>query len=454
MTSNLWYKTTSNVQGPLLVVEKIKDVSLGEICKIKTDNKEVFGQVLEVSLDKAVVQVFTSTMGIGLKSKVKFTGETAKLGVSVDMLGKIFDGMGNPLSEKTHTPKEYLDINGSSLNPVARTSPSDFIETGISTIDCMTTLVRGQKLPIFSASGLPHNELAAQIVRQASVKNKKEKFVVVFAAMGITNEEANFFINDFKKTGALEKTIVFLNTADKPSVERIMTPRVALTTAEYLAFKHDMHVLVVLTDFTNYSESLREISSARNEVPGRRGYPGYLYTDLAANYERAGMVKGSKGTVTQIPILTMPSGDRTHPIPDLTGYITEGQVVLDASLLNKSVFPPINPLPSLSRLMGSGIGEGKTREDHKALKDQLYATYSQSLEIRQIVSVIGEESLSKTDKLYLKFAKEFEKQFINQGFNEKRTITQTLDLAWNLLKIVPVIELKKVNKKLIDKYLK
>jgi V/A-type H+/Na+-transporting ATPase subunit B len=447
-----YYKTIKSIRGPLLVVEKIKDVAYGEICKIKMGDREILGQVLEVSEDMAVVQVFENTMGLDLSAKVGFTASTAKLGVSKKMLGNIYDGLGRPKTDKTIVPEKYLDINGEALNPAARLQPSDFIQTGISTIDAMTTLVRGQKLPIFSASGLPHNELAAQIVRQASMKG--ENFVVVFAAMGITNEEARYFIDDFKKTGAMKNTICFINTADDPSVERIITPRVALTTAEYLAYEKDMHVLVVLTDFTNYCEALREISSARNEVPGRRGYPGYMYTDLASNYERAGMVEGSLGTLTQIPILSMPAGDKTHPVPDLTGYITEGQITLDVSLLKKNILPPINPLPSLSRLMGLGIGDGKTREDHSAIKDQLYASYAQGLELRQIVAVVGESSLTETDKKYLLFADEFEKRFINQGFYESRTINQTLDLGWELLKILPISELKKVKPAFIQKYLK
>ncbi|MFT4261147.1 MAG: V-type ATP synthase subunit B [Candidatus Woesearchaeota archaeon] len=452
MKAEKYYKTITSIRGPLLVVEKVKDVSYGEICKIKTKNKEILGQVLEVSQDKAVVQVFESTMGLDLKAKINFTASTAKLGVSKKMLGNIYDGLGRPKTDKTIVPEKYLDINGEALNPAARLQPSKFIQTGISTIDCMTTLVRGQKLPIFSSAGLPHNELAAQIVRQASVEG--EEFVVVFAAMGITNEEARYFIDDFKKTGAMKNTICFINTADDPSVERIITPRVALTTAEYLAYEKNMHVLVVLTDFTNYCEALREISSARNEVPGRRGYPGYMYTDLAANYERAGMVEGSSGTLTQIPILSMPSGDKTHPVPDLTGYITEGQITLDNELLKKSIMPPINPLPSLSRLMGLGIGKEKTREDHSSLKDQLYASYAQGLELRQIVSVVGESSLSEIDKKYLEFADQFEKKFINQGFYESRTITKTLNIGWELLKILPRTELKKVKPEQIKKYLK
>ncbi len=447
-----WYKTTSSLKGPLLVVENVKGVSYGEICKVKsTDGKEIIGQVLDTSKDKAVVQLFENSMGLDLKSQVQFTTKPATIGVSKKMLGKIFDGMGRPKEKFTYAPKKYLDVNGSAINPASRRSPSDFIQTGISTIDCMTTLVRGQKLPIFSAAGLPHNELAAQIVRQASAGG--EDFAIVFAAMGITYEEARYFMEDFKKTGALEKAVVFMNLANDPSVERIITPRVALTTAEYLAFDLDMHVLVVLTDFTNYCEALREVAAARNEVPGRRGYPGYMYTDLAASYERAGMVKGSKGSITQVPILTMPAGDKTHPVPDLTGYITEGQVVLDAALHKKGISPPVNPLPSLSRLMNSGIGKGKTREDHSSVADQMYAAYARALELRQLVSVVGESSLSETDQKYLRFGEAFEDKFINQGNYTNRTIKETLKLGWELMTILPKSELKKAKKAFIEKYL-
>ena len=450
--NNPWYKSVSSIRGPLIVVEKTKKVSYGEICTIKNGEQTLTGQVLDTAEDKAVVQLFAPSTGLDLDTEVQFTGEPAKIGVSKDMLGKVFDGMGRPKAGTTHLPETYLDVNGSAINPAARKQPSDFIQTGISTIDCMNTLVRGQKLPIFSSSGLPHNELAAQIVRQATVPG--EDFVVVFAAMGISNEEARFFIEDFQKTGALDKSIVFLNLADDPSVERLITPRAALTTAEYLAFEHDLHVLVVLTDFTNYCEALREVSAARSEVPGRRGYPGYMYTDLAMLYERAGMIEGKKGTVTQIPILSMPAGDITHPVPDLTGYITEGQIVLDQALLKRGVFPPVNPLPSLSRLMKAGIGEGKTRDDHAAVSDQLYAAYSQGLELRQLVSVVGESSLTEIDKKYLHFAERFEQEFINQGFTKNRTIKETLDLGWALLSDFPRTELKKIKPALLDKHLK
>ncbi len=447
-----WYKTSSSIRGPLMVVEKTKDVAYGEICKIKCDGRELFGQVLDTASDKAVVQLFESGMGLDLSSQVQFQGKSAQIGVGASMLGKVFDGMGRPKDGFTFSAEKHLDVNGSAINPAARLSPENFIQTGVSAIDCMITLVRGQKLPIFSASGLPHNELAAQIVRQAKVPG--EKFVTIFVAMGITNEEAQFFINDFKKMGALKNSILFLNLANDPSVERIVTPRVALTTAEYLAFEKDMHVLVVLTDFTNYCEALREISAARNEVPGRRGYPGYMYTDLANLYERAGMVKGATGSVTQIPILSMPAGDVTHPIPDLTGYITEGQIVLDRSLHSKGISPPINPLASLSRLMKGGIGKGKTREDHGGVSDQLYAAYAQGLELRQLVAVVGESSLSESDRKYLRFADAFEKEFISQGFYGDREVTKTLNVGWDLMKLLPKTELKKVKKDHIAKYMK
>ncbi|MBT4446125.1 V-type ATP synthase subunit B [archaeon] len=454
MTSRLepWYKKASSLKGPLLVVENVKRVSYGEICKIKCKDRELLGQVLEASSDKAVVQLFESSRSLDLNSQVQFTTKPAEIALSKKMLGKAFDGMGRPKDGSSYAAKVFRDVNGSAINPAARRKPSDFIQTGISTIDCMNTLVRGQKLPIFSASGLPHNELAAQIVRQASAGG--EDFVVVFAAMGITYEEAKFFMDDFKKTGALENAVVFLNLASDPSVERIITPRVALTTAEYFAFDLGMHVLVVLTDFTNYCEALREISAARSEVPGRRGYPGYMYTDLASNYERAGMVAGSKGSVTQIPILSMPAGDITHPVPDLTGYITEGQIVLDGSLHKRGFAPPINPLPSLSRLMNAGIGKGNTREDHSSVSDSLYAAYARALELRQLVSVVGESSLSDTDKLFMRFGESFEEKFISQGFSENRSIKDTLDLGWKLLSTLPKSELKKAKKAFIEKYMK
>lgn len=448
MTNQPWYKTIKSIRGPLIVVDKVVDVAYGEMCTVRTGEREITGQVLQASTDHVIVQLFENPSGVDREAQVQFTSQPANLGVSKDMLGRVFDGMGRAKSEG-YVPDKHLPLDGGAINPAARLTPNDFIQTGISTIDCMNTLVRGQKLPIFSQAGLPHNELAAQIVRQADIQG--EDFVVVFAAMGITNEEANYFLEDFKKTGALERTAVFLNTASDPSVERIITPRAALTCAEYLAYEQDMHVLVVLTDFTNYCEALREVSSARGEIPGRRGFPGYMYTDLAAQYERAGMIQGAKGSITQIPIISMPSGDKTHPIPDLTGYITEGQIVLDEALHKKSLSPPINPLPSLSRLMNGGVGEGKTREDHSGLADQLYASYAQALELRQLVSVVGESSLSATDQKYLRFADAFEKEFIHQVDN--RTIKRTLDIGWELLKHLPREELKKVKQDHIKEYL-
>ena len=446
-----WYKTINSIRGPLVVVDKVTDVSYGELCTVRAGDKEIPGQVLQASTDHVVVQLFDSPSGVDREAHVQFTGKPATLGVSKDMLGRVFDGMGRPKQASGYVPEKHLPLDGAAINPTARKTPHDFIQTGISTIDCMNTLVRGQKLPIFSQAGLAHNELAAQIVRQATIKGEQEDFVVVFAAMGVTNQEANYFLEDFEKTGALERTAVFLNTAADPSVERIITPRAALTCAEYLAFECDMHVLVVLTDFTNYCEALREVSSARGEIPGRRGYPGYMYTDLAAQYERAGIVQGSKGSITQIPIISMPSGDKTHPIPDLTGYITEGQIVLDKALHKKGLQPAINPLPSLSRLMNGGIGENKTREDHSGVADQLYASYAQGLELRQLVAVVGESSLSTIDQQYLRFAEAFEKEFINQAHN--RSIKETLDLGWELLKKLPREELKKVKKEHLETYL-
>lgn len=441
-----WYKTTSSIRGPLLVVEDVENVSYGEICKVRGEG-EFLGQVLDVSESRAVLQLFENSTGLDLSSKVKFTGKTAEVGVGDNMLGNIFDGLGRCTSDNTYTPEKYLDVNGAALNPAARKSPSEFVETGMPVIDTMTTLVRGQKLPVFSESGLPHNELAARIVNDSNIHG--EDFVVVFAAIGVTNEEKNYFLDSFKKNGAMENTVCFINTADDPSVERVMTPRVALSAAEYLAWEKEKHVLVVMSDITNYCESLREISSSRNEIPGRRGYPGYMYTDLASLYERCGVVQGVQGSVTQIPILSMPSGDRTHPVPDLTGYITEGQIYLDKSLSGKSVNPPVNPLKSLSRLMGNVMD--KTREDHKALKDQLYASYARGVEVRQVSAVVGEESLSEEDKAHLDFASKFEKEFISQS--ERKKIVESLDKAWWLLSLLPVKDLKKLKKPMIDKYM-
>jgi V/A-type H+-transporting ATPase subunit B len=450
------YSSIRNIKGPLMVVEKVKGVSYGELVEILLeDGTKKRGQVLEISDDKAVLQIFEDTTSLNLnRTKVRFTGETIKLGVSKDMLGRMFDGMGKPIKGPAIIAEKSIDINGSAINPASRVSPSDFIQTGVSTIDVTNTLVRGQKLPIFSAAGLPHNELAAQIARQAKVLNKTEEFAVVFAAMGISTEDAEFFKKNFIDSGAMENTVLFLNLANDPSIERIVTPRMALTTAEYLAYEHDLHVLVILTDFTNYCEALREIAAARGEVPGRRGYPGYMYTDLANLYERAGRVQGSKGTVTQIPILTMPGEDITHPIPDLTGYITEGQIVLNKQLLKEKIFPPINILPSLSRLMNSGIGKGKTRDDHSGVSNQLYSAYAEGKELRDLVAVVGRESLSERDLNFLDFADAFEKRFINQGFDEERSIEESLNIGWELLSMLPRNELKKVKQEHIKQYLK
>lgn len=451
------YKTVSQIAGPLVFVEKVSGVGYNELVDVTLPNGEKQrGQVLDVSEGRAVVQIFGSTSGLNTsQTAVKFLGETMKLGVSTDMLGRVFTGLGEP-RDKSPKPvaEDHIDISGAPINPYSRQEPKDFIQTGISTIDCMNTLVRGQKLPIFSASGLPHNQLAVQIARQSKVRGKDEKedFAVIFAAVGITHEEASFFMRDFEKTGALERAVLFLNLADDPSVERIITPRLALTTAEYLAFEKDMHVLVIITDMTNYCEALREIASARQEVPGRRGYPGYMYTDLSTIYERAGRVKGKKGTVTQFPILTMPGDDITHPIPDLTGYITEGQIVLSRDLHRKNVTPPVDPLPSLSRLMNLGIGKERTREDHRGVADQLYAAYANGRDLRSLSAVVGEESLTEVDRKYLKFADAFEKRFIMQGQNEDRSIEQTLDLGWELMSSLPETELKRVKTDFIERY--
>jgi len=450
------YTTVSEVAGPLMIVEGVKDVAYNEVVKIRTaDGEERTGQVLEAFLDKAIVQVFEGTKGLDTdKTSARFIGETMKLGVSKDILGRIFDGTGNPIDDAPPIiPEERRDINGNPINPYSREYPREFIQTGISTIDGLNTLVRGQKLPIFSGAGLPHNEMAAQIARQAKVLGKEEKFAVVFCAMGITAEEANLFIRDFENTGALERTVMFLNLADDPTIERVILPRMALTCAEYLAFDLDMQVLVILTDLTNYAEALREIAAAREEVPGRRGYPGYMYTDLAMIYERAGRIKGKKGSITQIPMLTMPDDDITHPIPDLTGYITEGQIVLNRGLHKKGIYPPVAVLPCLSRLMDRGIGEGRTREDHADVANQLYAAYAEGNDLRDLVAIVGEDALSERDKSYLRFADEFEKRFVAQESSENRTIQQTLDIGWELLSLLPTSELKKIDERLIKKYL-
>ncbi len=448
------YTSVREVSGPLMIVENVKDVAYAELVEVRLANNEKrIGQVLEVAEDYAVVQLFEGTSGLDVKNtRVRFVGETMKLGVSIEMLGRVFDGASRPIDGGPKIiPEKKLDINGAAINPYTRDHPNEFIQTGMSTIDLMNTLVRGQKLPIFSGSGLPHNLLAAQIARQATVLTK-EPFAVVFAAMGITSEEALFFQEEFKRTGAFERSILFLNLADDPAIERIITPRIALTAAEYLAYEKDMHVLVILTDMTNYCESLREIAAARNEVPGRRGYPGYMYTDLATIYERAGRIKGRKGSITQLPILTMPDDDITHPIADLTGYITEGQLVLSRDLHRKGIYPPMDVLPSLSRLMKNGIGKEKTREDHADVSNQMYAAYAQGREVRDLVAVIGEESLDELDKKYLKFADEFEDKFIRQGLDENRSIEETLSLAWKLLKLLPEKEMKRIRKEFIEKY--
>ncbi|MCD6411115.1 MAG: V-type ATP synthase subunit B [Thermoplasmata archaeon] len=451
------YTSVCEVTGPLMIVEGVKDVAYNEVVKIKTAGGETrTGQVLEVHENRAVVQVFEGTKGLDTKiTSVRFTGETMKLGVSRDMLGRVFDGRGEPRDDLPPIiPEKRMDVNGQPINPYAREYPREFIQTGISAIDGLNTLVRGQKLPIFSGSGLPHNELAAQIARQAKIRGKeREEFAVVFCAMGITEEEAMFFIRNFEETGALERSVVFLNLADDPAIERLILPRMALTCAEYLAFDLNMHVLVILTDMTNYAEALREISAAREEVPGRRGYPGYMYTDLATIYERAGRIKNRKGSITQIPILTMPDDDITHPIPDLTGYITEGQIVLSRDLHHKGIYPPIAVLPSLSRLMARGIGEGRTREDHAQVADQLYSAYAEGCDLRDLASIVGEDALTERDKLFLAFADEFERRFVAQGKDEDRSIEETLDIGWQLLSMLPKSELKKIEPKYIERYL-
>ena len=448
------YRTITQIAGPLVFVEKTEPVGYGELVNIVLyDGSIKRGQVLDTSDELVVVQVFETTAGIGRDSGIRFTGETIKMPVGRDMLGRILSGGGKPIDGGPElVPHKRLDITGAAINPYARGSPNDFIQTGISTIDGTNTLVRGQKLPIFSGAGLPHNQIALQIARQAKVPGSKEAFAVVFAAMGITKEEANYFMQDFERTGALERAVVFLNLADDPAVERIITPRLALTTAEYLAFDLGMHVLVILTDMTNYCEALRQIGAAREEVPGRRGYPGYMYTDLAGIYERAGIVKGKKGSITQFPILTMPGDDITHPIPDLTGYITEGQIVVSRELHRKGIYPPINVLPSLSRLMNLGIGKGHTREDHKKVSDQLYAAYAEGNDLRGLVAIVGKDALSERDRMFLEFADLFENRFVRQGYTEDRTIEETLDLGWNLLSTLPVEQLVRIDRDLINKY--
>ncbi|OLB69649.1 V-type ATP synthase subunit B [archaeon 13_2_20CM_2_52_21] len=454
--AGLEYTTIKEISGPLLFVESVRGVGYGELARIKTPSgEERRGQVLEIGGGIAVVQVFEGTTGLDVgRTRIRFTGETVKLPVSNDMLGRIFDGSGRPIDGGPRIiPDDYLDVNGNPINPFAREYPREFIQTGISTIDGMNTLVRGQKLPLFSASGLPHNSIAAQIARQAKVVGSDEPFTTIFAAMGITADELRFFRDDFEKQGAFDHVTMFVNLADDPAIERILTPRLALTAAEYFAIKQGNHVLVILTDMTNYAESLREISAAREEVPGRRGYPGYMYTDLATIYERAGRLHGTKGSITQMPILTMPGDDKTHPVPDLTGYITEGQLMVDRSLHRKGIYPPIDPAPSLSRLMKEGIGKGKTREDHREVSDQLYYAFAEGRSFRDLVAVVGEEALSARDKLYLQFADEFERKFINQGLYENRDIDTTLDLGWNLLSVLPETELKRIDPATIKKWL-
>jgi len=448
------YKSLSYISGPLLFVENAGDLAYNAIVDIKDGSGRIrSGQVIEVSEEYAVIQVFEETAGLDLaRTSVSLVENVARLGVSKDMLGRRFSGIGKPIDLLPPViPEQRIAIAGMPINPVARRKPVEFIQTGISTIDIMNTLVRGQKLPIFSSPGLPANELAAQIARQATVPGEKGTFAVVFATMGVTQREVSYFINEFEETGALSRSVLFLNKADDPTIERILTPRMALTAAEHLAYEHGYHVLVILTDMTNYCEALREVGASRGEIPGRRGYPGYMYTDLSTIYERAGLIAGSSGSVTQIPILSMPGGDRTHPIPDLTGYITEGQIQLTNELNRKGAFPPIDPLPSLSRLANSAIGKGKTREDHKQLSDQLFAAYANGVDIRKLVAIIGEDALTENDQSYLKFADSFEKEFIHQG-RQNRDLEESLELAWALLSILPASELKRISSDHIGKY--
>ncbi|MCD6192962.1 MAG: V-type ATP synthase subunit B [Candidatus Aminicenantes bacterium 4484_214] len=449
------YLTVSNIVGPLVIVEKIRDVAYGELVEIESGDGQLRrGTVLDVSTERAIVQVFEGTVGLDIRqSRVRFLGRTQQLGVSPEMLGRIFDGSGRPKDGgPPEIPEKKLDIQGNPINPEARDYPSEFIQTGVSAIDGMNPLVRGQKLPLFSGSGLPHARLAAQIARQATVLGKEEKFAVVFAAMGITFEEAHFFINDFRRTGALERAVLFLNLANEPPIERIATPRLALTCAEYLAFDLEMHVLVIMVDMTFYAEALREISAARKEIPGRRGYPGYLYTDLATIYERAGRLKGKKGSITLIPILTMPEDDKTHPIADLTGYITEGQIMLSRELHRQGIYPPIDVLPSLSRLKDKGIGEGKTRKDHADVLNQLFAAYARGKEARELALILGEAALSDLDRLYLSFSDDFEKRFVRQGEHQTRSIEETLELGWELLRRLPRQELKRIRPEFLAEF--
>ena len=449
------YRTIEEVAGPLMLVRDVEGVTYNELGEIQLENGEKRRcRVLEINGTNALVQLFESSTGINLSnSTVKFTGRQMELGVSSDMLGRVFDGLGRPIDGGPEIiPDKRMDVNGTPINPAARNYPQEFIQTGISAIDGLNTLVRGQKLPIFSASGLPHANLAAQIARQAKVRGTDEQFAVVFAAMGITFEESNYFVQSFTETGAIDRTVLFVNLANDPAIERIATPKMALTAAEYLAFEKDMHVLVILTDITNYADALREVSAARKEVPGRRGYPGYMYTDLAGIYERAGRQKGKNGSITMIPILSMPEDDKTHPIPDLTGYITEGQIILSRELYRKGVTPPIDVLPSLSRLKDKGIGEGKTREDHSNTMNQLFSAYARGKDAKELMVILGESALTDIDKLYARFADEFERKYVSQGYNADRSIEETLDIGWELLRILPRSELKRISDKLLDKY--
>ena len=449
------YRTIEEVSGPLMLVRGVEGVCYNELGEIELENGEKRRcRVLEINGTNALVQLFESSTGINLSnSTVKFLGRQMELGVSEDMLGRVFDGLGRPIDGGPEIiPDKRMDVNGSPINPAARAYPNEFIQTGISAIDGLNTLVRGQKLPIFSASGLPHSNLAAQIARQAKVRGTDEQFAVVFAAMGITFEESNYFIESFTETGAIDRTVLFINLANDPAIERIATPKMALTAAEYLAFEKDMHVLVILTDITNYADALREVSAARKEVPGRRGYPGYMYTDLATIYERAGRQQGKKGSITMIPILTMPEDDKTHPIPDLTGYITEGQIILARDLYRKGITPPVDVLPSLSRLKDKGIGEGKTRADHSNTMNQLFSAYARGKDAKELMVILGESALTDIDKLYAKFADEFEKKYVSQGYETDRSIEETLDIGWELLRILPRSELKRISDKFLDMY--
>ncbi len=449
------YKTIKEVVGPLVLIENTKDVTYDELVYIEPkEGTTRIGKVLEVSDKASLVQLFESSQGLKIDdAKAVFLGRGLELGVSPDMLGRVYDGIGRLTDDKAPLiPEKYININGEPMNPWARDYPNEFIQTGISAIDGLNTLVRGQKLPIFSSSGLPHSRVAAQIARQARVLGEHESFAVVFAAIGITFEEANFFIEDFRKSGALDRTVMFVNLANDPAVERISTPRMAITAAEYLAFELGMHVLVIMTDLTNYAEALREISAAKKEVPGRRGYPGYMYTDLASLYERSGRVKGNRGSVTQIPILTMPEDDITHPIPDLTGYITEGQIILSRTLNLRNITPPIDILPSLSRLKDKGIGQGKTRADHADTMNQLFANYARGKDAKELSTILGESALSELDKIYARFADRFEEEYLNQGFYKNRSIEETLDIGWELLRMFPVSELRRVSEENIKKY--